>query len=395
MMSVYRNSSSNGLPADDEMPSYEEAIAEGANPTSARAPSFSGSVPSLNLHNGTLPPSMLRLRMLGRTDGQHGQNGPVTALVFNPKGYVVSSLDNAGTALSSNTRLWDFLPKSRQPGAAAGVRLVSSDSYNDAHVVVFSPDSKLVAVAEKDIGSRRERRVKLRSGDEGRGVRCILNGVAQPAVFSGDGQMLAATDSAGVVVVFETATSPRGMPPTKKVAGVVNHAPPTHVLFMPNGTDLVTLSMDGTVRVAEARTGRTLRRMEVDGAAMTGSGGTGARALGVSPDGRVVVSVWSRAVYVWEHEAGRVSSWELNKVRSSEGWPLAVSPDCRFLACRTDDGVDISDLYSGHVLGEVRTGAAGIDELVTATAFSADGRFMAVGRYSGVVELWKLAPFGG
>ncbi|CCF35667.1 ribosome assembly protein 4 [Colletotrichum higginsianum] len=361
-MSAYRNGSSNGLPGDDQMPSYEEAIAEGANPTSARPPSLSGSIPSLNLHNGTLPPSMLRLRSLGRT---LGQNGPVTALIFSPKGYVASSLDNAGTALPSNTKLWDFLSKP-PPGVAAGPQLVPSDIHNDAPVVVFSPDSKL-----------REWRLKLRMGEEGRSVRCILNGVAHPAVFSGDGQMLAATDPSGVVVV----------------AGVVNHAPTTHVLFMPNGTDLVTLSMDGTVRVAEARTGKTLRRMEVDGAAMAGSGGTGARALGVSPDGRVVVSVWSRAVYVWEHEAGRVSSWELNKVRSNEGWPLAVSPDCRFLACRTDDGVDISDVYSGHVLAEVRT-AAGIDGLVTAAAFSADGRFMAVGRYSGVVEMWKLAPFG-
>ncbi|WQF76790.1 Putative WD40/YVTN repeat-like-containing domain superfamily [Colletotrichum destructivum] len=388
-MSVYRNGSSNGMPGDDQMPSYEEAIAEGANPTSARPPSLSGSIPSLNLHNGTLPPSMLRLRSLGRTVGQ---NGPVTALIFSPKGYVASSLDNAGTALPSNTKLWDFLSKP-PPGVAAGAQLVPSDIHNDAPVVVFSPDSKLVAVAERDVGSKREWRLKLRMGEEGRSVRCILNGVAHPAVFSGDGQMLAATDPAGVVVVFEAATSPRGMPPTKKVAAVMNHAPTTHVLFMPNGTDLVTLSMDGTVRVAEARTGKTLRRMEVDGTAMAGSGGTGARALGVSPDGRVVVSVWSRAVYVWEHEAGRVSSWELNKVRSNEGWPLAVSPDCRFLACRTDDGVDISDVYSGHVLAEVRT-AAGIDGLVTAAAFSADGRFVAVGRYSGVVEMWKLAPFG-
>ncbi|KAK2002390.1 ribosome assembly protein 4 [Colletotrichum falcatum] len=369
---------SNGPSADDQMPSYEEAIAE-------RAPSISGSIRSLHLHDGTLPPSILRLRNLGRT---LGHNGPVTAIAISPKGYVATSQDNAGTALPPSTKLWDFTSRPPAPTAA---RQVASDIGTDAPVVVFSPDGKLAAVVEKDAGAKREWRVKLRAGEEGKGVRCILNGVAGPAVFSGDGKMFAAADPSGVVVVFEAASSPPGMPPTKRVAGVANHAPPTHVLFMPNGTDLVTLSRDGTVRISEARTGRTLRRMEVDGVA-TGAG-TGARALGVSPDGRVIVSVWPRAVYAWEHEAGRVSSWELNKVRGNEGWPLAVSPDCRFLACRTEDGMDVSDVYSGHVLAEVRT-AAGIDGLVTAAAFSADGNTMAVGRYTGVVDVWSLAPFG-
>ncbi|KAK2013526.1 ribosome assembly protein 4 [Colletotrichum eremochloae] len=370
---------SNGPSVDDQMPSYEEAIAE-------RAPSVSGSIHSLHLHDGTLPPSILRLKNLGRT---LCHNGPVTAIAISPKGYVATSQDNAGTALPPSTKLWDFASRS-SPSAA---RQVASDISTDAPVVVFSPDGKLTAVVEKDAGTKREWRVKLRAGEEGKGVRCILNGVAGPAVFSRDGKMFAAADPSGIVVVFEAATSPPGMPPTKRVAGVANHAPPTHVIFMPNGTDLVTLSRDGTVRISEARTGRTLRRMEVDGMATGAGAGAGARALGVSPDGRIIVSVWPRAVYVWEHEAGRVSSWELNKVRGTEGWPLAVSPDCRFLACRTEDGMDISDVYSGQVLAEVRT-AAGIDGLVTAAAFSANGNTMAVGRYTGVVDVWNLAPFG-
>ncbi|GKT89001.1 ribosome assembly protein 4 [Colletotrichum tofieldiae] len=358
---------SNGPPVDDQMPSYEEAIAEGANRNTARAPSVSGSIRSLNLHDGTLPPSILRLKNVGRT---LCHNGP-------PQGLRRDVPGQHGHGAALEHEALDFATKP----AASGARQVASDIGTDAPVVVFSPDGKLTAVVEKDAGAKREWRVKLRAGEEGKGVRCILNGVARPAVFSRDGQMFAAADPMGVVVVFEAAASPPGMPPTKKVAGVLNHAEPTHVLFMPNGTDLVTLSRDGTDAAA-------------DGGGRRGDGdGRGARALGVSPDGRVVVSVWSRAVYVWEHEAGRMSSWELNKTRSNEGWPLAVSPDCRFLACRTEDGMDISDVYSGQVLAEVRT-AAGIDGLVTAAAFSADGRIMAVGRYNGVVDVWNLAPFG-
>ncbi|KAK1461327.1 ribosome assembly protein 4 [Colletotrichum melonis] len=383
-MSAYLDAS-NGPPADDSMPSYEEAVAGGAQRNAVRTHSVSGSIQSLNLHDGTLPPSILRLKHLGRAICL---NGPVTSIAISPKGYVATSQDNSGTALPSSTKIWDFPQK---PGAV-GARLVPSDISSDAPVVVFSPDGKLTAVVEKDAGWKREWRVKLRAGEEGRGVRCALNGVGHPAAFSPDGKKFAAADPLGVVVVFEAATSPPGMPPTKKVAGVMNHAAPTHVLFMPNGADLVTLSRDGTVRISEAKTGRTLRRMEVDGV-VTGTG-TGARALGASPDGRVVVSVWARAVYVWEHEAGRVSSWEMNKVRNNEGWPLAVSPDCRFLACRTEEGMDISDVYSGQVLAEVTT-AVGIDGLVTAAAFSMDGKMMAVGRHSGVVDVWNLAPYEG
>ncbi|KXH42872.1 ribosome assembly protein 4 [Colletotrichum simmondsii] len=355
-MSAYLDAS-NGPPADDSMPSYEEAVAGGAQRNAVRTHSVSGSIQSLNLHDGTLPPSILRLKHLGRAICH---NGPVTSIAISPKGYVATSQDNTGTALPSSTKIWDF---SQKPGAV-GARLVPSDISNDAPVVIFSPDGKLTAVVEKDAGWKRDP----------------------------DGKKFAAADPLGVVVVFEAATSPPGMPPTKKVAGVMNHAAPTHVLFMPNGADLVTLSRDGTVRISEAKTGRTLRRMEVDGV-VTGTG-TGARALGVSPDGRVVVSVWARAVYVWEHEAGRVSSWEMNKVRNNEGWPLAVSPDCRFLACRTEEGMDISDVYSGQVLAEVTT-AVGIDGLVTAAAFSMDGKMMAVGRHSGVVDVWNLAPYEG
>ncbi|WYZ41041.1 hypothetical protein EsH8_IV_001382 [Colletotrichum jinshuiense] len=380
-MSTYLNVGG-GLPADDLRPSYEEAIAEGANPAAPRAPSVSGSIASLSLHNGTLAPSILRLSRLGRAVCH---SSPVAALVVSPRGFVATSQDNTTAAASASTKLWDF----RTKPAGASARLVLSDS-NDAPGVVFSPDGKFLAAEEKEAGAARGWRLKIRPGDEGKGAKFGVAGVGMPAAFSRDGRMLAATDPAGIVVVFGMSPAAQAAPPTKKIAGIVSHAPPTHVLFMPNGLDLVTLCKDGTVRVSEATTGRTLRRMEVDGAAAAAT--TGACALGVSPDGRVVVSVWSRAVYVWEHEAGRVSSWELNKARNNEGWPLAVSPDCRLLACRTEEGMDISDVYSGQVLAEVRT-AVGIEGLVTTAAFSGDGKTMAVGRYNGVVDVWDLAPF--
>ncbi|OLN80969.1 Vegetative incompatibility protein HET-E-1-like protein 25 [Colletotrichum chlorophyti] len=376
----------NSLPADDLRPSYEEAIAGGANPAPT-APAIARSTrsASISLHDGTTAPSVLRVRHLGRA---LCHNGAVTNIAISPRGFVATSQNNKGAAVSCGSKLWDF--KSKPSGS--GARLVASD-MNGASMVVFSPDGRLSAVLERDAGPGDEWRVKMRSGEEGKGTKAVLKGVGKPAVFNHEGSMFAATDPTGVVIVYEAARvhpAPAGVPPAKRISGIVNHGKPTHVRFMPNGMDIVTLSKDGTVRISDARTGRTLRRMEVDN--VSTANGLGACALAVSPDGKVVVSVWSRAIYLWQHEEGNVSSWEMNKVRSSEGWPLAVSRDCRLLACRTEEGMDISDLYSGQVLAEIKT-ATGIEGLVTSAAFSADGKILAVGRYTGVVDVWDLAPF--
>lgn len=55
---------------------------------------------------------------------------------------------------------------------------------------------------------------------------------------------------------------------------------------------------------------------------------------------------------------------------------MALSPDCRFLACRTMDGVDISDAHSGNVLFTIRFQSG----FVTAAAFSEDGKYLALGK---------------
>lgn len=313
----------------------------------------------------------------------------VTGITISPKGYVAVTHEEPNCPPPSTTRVYDFTnckPVSNG-GSSGGPRLIANE-VEDCGAVLYSADGRVNAVFERSYSGIRRAKVS-----EGKVWKTTHNNVMLPAAVSADGNALAATDAQNVVLIFETIPGVTGMPgklPNKKVAAIVNHAEPTHVQFTPDGSHVVTLTRDGTVRISQTSTGRTVRRMEVDG--VVTATGKGPRALGVSPDGRVVVSVWSRAVYIWEHEAGRMSSWELNKVRSVEGWPLAISPDCRLLACRTEDGLDISDVYSGQILGEVET-AAGIDGLVTAAGFSSDGKILAVGRYNGMVDLWNTAPF--
>jgi hypothetical protein len=93
------------------------------------------------------------------------------------------------------------------------------------------------------------------------------------------------------------------------------------VAVSPDGRFIVSGSLDGTVKVWEAESGRLLRSLE---------GHTDwVRAVAVSPDGRFIVSGSSdRTVKVWETESGRL-------LRSLEGHTggvsaVAVSPDGRF-----------------------------------------------------------------
>jgi WD40 repeat protein len=108
--------------------------------------------------------------------------------------------------------------------------------------------------------------------------------------------------------------------------------------------------------------------------------------LQVSKDGKLVVTVWGRDVVLWYLETGRMHSYNLDRVRQSEGWPLCVSPDCRYLACRNEEGFDVSDVETGKFRGEfVWTG-----QPITAAAFDSDGVKLAIGDYGGGVQVFDI-----
>ena len=146
----------------------------------------------------------------------------------------------------------------------------------------------------------------------------------------------------------------------------------TQLGFLPvweeGGKAMVSAGKDGYVRVTSIASGRTLKKIEI-----------GARApasiLQVSPDGKLVVTVWGRDVVLWFLETGRVHTYNLNAVRQTEGWPLCVSPCCSYLACRTEEGFDVSDVVTGKFRGEL----ARKGEPITAAAFNNDGTRLAVG----------------
>ncbi len=208
----------------------------------------------------------------------------------------------------------------------------------------------------------------------------------RPLCFSRDGAQLAVTNGWHRIALLDAAHQFSLRP---DAALLTSHTEAvTHAMFTPDSHALVSLSRDGTVRLTDPLSMEPLAKLD------TGTWKTPAL-LGVTPDSNVVVSVWGDVVYRWNHTTGAVDSFTLGARRVREGWPVALSLDCRFLLCRNDEGVDISDAHSGKLLFTVHFSRG----FLTAAAFSADGTFLALGKASSWVgpkvvqstlDIWRL-----
>ncbi|KAL7935004.1 WD40-repeat-containing domain protein [Trichoderma chlorosporum] len=198
-----------------------------------------------------------------------------------------------------------------------------------------------------------------------------LKEVSAPIAWSPDGRAIAAAEPRHRIGLWDARTGTR----IGRVPGHIDAV--THVAFAPDSA-LVSLSRDGTIRVTDPRTSKTLYKLEMEAS-------RNPRALAVSPDGTTIVSIWGSVVHIWMPQHGQLSSYSLASTRPCEGWPLSISPDCRYIASWTEEGFDIMDVASGVVVCTQDGGP-----LVTSADFSADGSVLVIGRISGDVEVWDL-----
>lgn len=217
--------------------------------------------------------------------------------------------------------------------------------------------------------------VVLRDAETGKAAGEIKEAVAGPIAWSRDGKLLAVAEAGHRMGVWDV----RG---GKRVGRVLSHVDAvTHAAFLLDH-NLATASRDGTLRVTDPSTGKTLRRLEMGYAAGP------PQVLNVSPDGTRVVSVWGTTVHVWLPGGGDVvTSYSLGLSREREAWPLCVSGDGRWMACRTEEGFDVMDVMTGEVVFERRGEGGGF---VSSGAFSEDGRVLVLGGMDGGVDVWDV-----
>ncbi|KAI1039160.1 hypothetical protein LB505_007545 [Fusarium chuoi] len=206
----------------------------------------------------------------------------------------------------------------------------------------------------------------------------------KPLAFSQDGNWLAVGSTRGRVGLMDCSAN------MNKASVVIpcHMDEVTHAVFTPDSKLLITQSRDGTIRITNVATRASIAKLETD---------TWKKPvfLGTSPDGEVIVSLWGDTVFHWNHGTAALESYNLSGRRTREGWPIAVSADCRFLCCRTDDGVDVSDMYSGRVLYTIKFQSG----FVTAASFSWDGKYLILGKAASwmglkmgtsTLDVWEL-----
>lgn len=206
----------------------------------------------------------------------------------------------------------------------------------------------------------------------------------KPLAFSHDTHWLAVAGARGRIGLFDI----RSGAPEKTVILNIHLDDVTHAAFTPDGIALATASRDGTLRLTSHETQKSIAKLETD---------TWQKPLflGITPNSDVIVSIWGDTVFHWNHSTAALESYSLSTRRQREGWPIAMSADCRFLCCRTDDGVDVSDLYSGRVLHTIKFQRG----FVTAAAFSWDGKYLILGKATAwmgmrvmvsTLDVWEL-----
>ncbi|KAI5465431.1 WD40-repeat-containing domain protein [Mariannaea sp. PMI_226] len=243
---------------------------------------------------------------------------------------------------------------------------------------VFSPQGNSIATVRDwtvqltgGVDIHHSSSILIRDATTGKTSSELKAVTGETIAWSKDGRVLAVGEERNRVGVWDTRTS-------KRIGRVMSHFDTiTHAAFMPDNS-LVTASRDGTLRITNPATAKTLRRLEIEGSSIP-------RALAISLGGHRIVSIWGTTVHVWMPYSNDLTSYNLNSVRAKEGWPLCISPDGRYLVCRTEDGFDIMSMASGEVVFERDS-----DTFVTAGEFSLDGNILILGKMDGTVDVWDV-----
>jgi eukaryotic-like serine/threonine-protein kinase len=272
-------------------------------------------------------------------------------------------------------------PERHRPDAASGRELFTLRGHTaPVQSVAFSPDGKRVVSGSEDTTLRVW---DVTSGDE---PLSILGFPPLRLTFSPDGKRIVSADYTGTIAVRDAANGGE-MLTLQGVTGGVLHfwsdarkgydRTVANVAVSPDGKRIVSGSLDRTLKVWDATSGRALTTIKGHSCPVY--------CVACSPDGKHIASGGQDGmVTMWDLSTGR----ELAILRGHVGHvtSLAFSPDGRRIASGSDDNtIRVWDSAGGTALLTL------FHATVTSVAFSPDGKRIAGGSTDHTIRVWDAA----
>src|SRR5215813_7485476 len=269
-----------------------------------------------------------------------GHGKPITALAFNPQGNALVSCSTDETM-----KVWDV-----KTGALLHTSSFGRLGILGIHAMAFSPDGKSLVTADDNASIRvwDANLWKVEQSFQSREARLSF--------------------------------MPDENDRTSKALSVV---------FSPNGAQILSGHDDGTIRLWDAQTGRTIRTIK--------SVGREAHAI-FTPDGNAIVCVNhdDNPIRIIDARSGEiihnVSKANIAKFEhTAHEESLAISPDGKIMALSAPRGkIGLWEIQSGRLVGEFNTGISEDDIVV----FSPDGKTLAAGGLNQNILLWDVKSGG-
>lgn len=358
---------------------------------------------------------LLELLWWKLAEGEEGNNAPTTyvaaAAVFSPDGKYLAAcgpLNENGQAKVDHYRIWEVA--TWKPVREWTMPMTGASR------LLYSPDGKVLAMADGQDG------LHLFDPAAGKLLRTETEGGMRAATFSPDGRTLAVCHEPGVVRLIEPISGKEQkvitipalqqtvlafMPDGRRlaVAGSLTHVqffdvatgkpldadlghigPVLNVFPSRDGKEMITLGVDGTLRVWDAASGRQKRQTTL----LPPDGSRTVMALAVAPDSQRFAFISEKPEKDTPAE-GFMHLWDMStmkeisesKIGADVPGCLAFSPDSRRLAAPLSMGAILWDARSGKQLRHIAEPAPkppeeGAEEppsgFATSAAFTPDGR---------------------